>query len=202
MAVGAKNIRPKMTKEEFKQLPEGPPYYEFEYGEVIKVPSPHPKHNDLVIVLGAFLRQHTRERRLGLVFCDVDVDLTPELTYAPDVLFIRQERASIYNEETGEIIGTPDLCVEIVSPKGASRDRVKKFNEYGKAGVEWYWLIDLGTFAVEEYHLENGRYVRAGGAETGETFRPQLFPDLDINLQNLIESNLLQTTTTPRPDEN
>lgn len=35
-------VRLRMTKGEFKRLPKGPPYYEYERGEVIEVSRPHP----------------------------------------------------------------------------------------------------------------------------------------------------------------
>lgn len=175
-----------MTKEEFKQLPVGPPYYELEYGEVIEVPRPHPRHNLLVAYLCVLLDTFVRQHNLGLVFHDVDVDLTPDLTYAPDIVFIRQERAGIYAEATGEIVGVPDLAVEVVSAKGGWRDRVKKFDEYRKAGVVWYWLIDAEDLSVEEYHLKEGQYVRMASIQPGAVFRPGLFTELEINLSALL----------------
>lgn len=175
-----------MTKEEFKQLPVGPPYYELEYGEVIEVTRPHPWHNRIVGLLYAFLTRFVEEQQLGLIFMDVDVDLTPDLTYAPDIVFIRQEQASIYTEATGEIVGVPDLAVEVVSAKGGWRDRVKKFDEYRKSGVAWYWLIDADDLSVEEYHLKEGQYVRMASIQPGAVFRPGLFTGLEINLSTLL----------------
>ena len=35
-----------MTLEEFRALPEGPPYYEFEEGELVPVTSPTPEHQE------------------------------------------------------------------------------------------------------------------------------------------------------------
>lgn len=47
--------RLKVTKENFKKLPEGPPYYEFERGDLIEVSRPHPWHNFAVYLLASFL---------------------------------------------------------------------------------------------------------------------------------------------------
>ena len=33
-------VSQQMTLEEFRQIPEGPPYYEFEEGEIIPMPAP------------------------------------------------------------------------------------------------------------------------------------------------------------------
>ncbi|MFA0753803.1 MAG: hypothetical protein IMHGJWDQ_001582 [Candidatus Fervidibacter sp.] len=71
----ALETRLRMTKEEFKGLPEGPPYYEYERGEVIEVSRPHPWHNFVLYLLASFLWSFVRTRDLGLVFMDNEVDL-------------------------------------------------------------------------------------------------------------------------------
>lgn len=78
-----------MTREEFKQLPEGPPYYEFEYGEIIEMARAKPKHNRLMGRLFALLDAFVSSHHYGMVFQDSEVDFTPEITYAPDLPFIR-----------------------------------------------------------------------------------------------------------------
>lgn len=175
-----------LTRDEFKQLPEGPPYYEFEYGKVIEMPHPHPRHNRIVGYLYVFLNRYVEEHGLGLMFMDVEVDLTPDLTYAPDLFFLATERLSQYDEESGEITGPPSLIIEVVSPQSASRDRVSKFEHYRAAGVEWYWLIDSQEINVEEYHLKEGYYVRMASVAEGEVFRPGVFPGLEIDLAALV----------------
>jgi Uma2 family endonuclease len=175
-----------LTQAEFKQLPEGPPYYEFEHGKVIEMPRPHPRHNRIVLLLGSFLTRYVEENGLGLVFSDVEVDLTPDLTYAPDLFFLATERLGQYDEDSGDITGPPSLAIEVVSPKSASRDRLRKFEHYRAAGVEWYWLIDPQEVSVEEYHLREGDYIRKASVAAGEVFRPGVFPGLEIDLAALV----------------
>lgn len=175
-----------MTKEEFKQLPEGPPYYEYERGEVVEVARPHPWHNLVVGVLYYLLLMFVRHQDLGLVFMDSEVDLPTDLIYASDITFIRKENAHIYNPQTGEIVGVPDLVVEVLSPTHQDRDRVKKFAEYEQAKVPWLWLIDPFTLAIEEYRHTSEHYLRTASVLKGQVFRPKLFPDLEINLLTLV----------------
>jgi hypothetical protein len=40
---------------------------------------------------------------------------------------------------------------------------------------------------VEEYRAEAERYVRTSAAEAGLVFRPEAFPDLELNLRDLLE---------------
>ena len=54
--------RKRMTLEEFRALPEGPPYYQYEEGELILVALPTPEREDILGVLShvvrEFLHQH------------------------------------------------------------------------------------------------------------------------------------------------
>lgn len=179
-----------LSKGEFKQLPEGPPYYEFEFGEAIEMLKPHPWHNRIVGLLFAFLTRFVEQSELGLVFMDVDVDLAPGLGYAPDLLFISKERAGIYDRQTGEITGAPDLVVEVVSPSSGARDRFRKFNNYLAAGVEWYWIIDPNVLGIEEYHRLGEHYVRTATVAEGEVFGPGVFEGLEINLAEIVGPRL------------
>ncbi|HEX9868818.1 MAG TPA: Uma2 family endonuclease, partial [Candidatus Tectomicrobia bacterium] len=65
----------RMTLEDLRALPEGPPYYEYEEGELILVASPTPEHQDIVGELSHLLRQFVRQHQLGRVVMEVDVYL-------------------------------------------------------------------------------------------------------------------------------
>lgn len=67
-------IKPRpMTLEEFQQLPEGPPYYEFEEGAMVPMTSPRPEHQDIVDELVFALKAYVREKKVGRVLREVDV---------------------------------------------------------------------------------------------------------------------------------
>jgi Uma2 family endonuclease len=58
----------------------------------------------------------------------------------PDVLFISHERKATLGDMV--YIGGPDLMVEAISPDSAHRDRIEKREEYARAGVREYWIIE------------------------------------------------------------
>jgi Uma2 family endonuclease len=159
-----------MTKAEFCALPEGPPDFEFEHGELIPMPRPHGRHQDIVAALARILPVYVARNQLGRFWLEIDVELNEELTYIPDLVFLTTEHVSRYNGESGRIHGVPDLVIEIVSRSNPGRDRVTKFNNYLAAGVSWHWLIDAESLIQEEYHAEAGRYSRTAAAEAGEIF--------------------------------
>jgi Uma2 family endonuclease len=179
--------RRRVTKAEFLALPEGPPDFEFEYGELIPMPRPHIRHQDIATALARVLQVYVVRNQLGRCWVEIDVELNEDLTYVPDLVFLTTERLSCHSEKDGRIHGVPDLVVEIVSRSNPGRDRVTKFNNYLAAGVPWYWLIDAESLIQEEYHAEAGRYSRTAAAEAGEIFRPAAFPGLELDLKALLE---------------
>jgi Uma2 family endonuclease len=177
---------PLLTLADFDALPEGPPDYEFDGGRLIAMPRPHPRHQKIIMRLGAALDQHVSAQALGNVWPEVDVQLSRRRVFVPDLVYLASEHQDRYSSGQGRIIGAPDLVVEIVSPASASRDRFAKFNAYREAGVTWYWLVDSQSLAIEEYRLMPEGYLAVARVATGEVFRPQLFPELDVNLAELM----------------
>ena len=175
----------RMTLEDFRALPEGPPYYEYEEGELILVASPTPEHQDIVAELSHLLRQFVRQHQLGRVVMEVDVYLPDGRGYIPDLAYLATEHLHWLNPIDRKIHGSPDLVVEVTSSTPA-RDRVHKFRVYYGNGVPWYWIVDSNTLAIEEYHATAQGYLRTASVAPGEDFRPQLFTDLVINLVALL----------------
>jgi Uma2 family endonuclease len=175
----------RMTLEEFRALPEGPPYYEYEEGELILVASPTPEHQDIVSELSHVLRQFVRQHQVGRVVMEVDVYLPDGRGYIPDLAYLAAEHLHLLNPTDHKIHGSPDLVVEVTSSTPA-RDRVHKFRVYYDNGVPWYWIIDSNTLAIEEYHATTQGYLRTASVAAGEEFRPQLFLGLAINLVGLL----------------
>jgi hypothetical protein len=120
----------RMTLEEFRALPEGPPYYEFEEGKLIPMGSPTVEHQDLVGELASLLRRFVRERKRGRVCMEVDVYLPDDRVYIPDISFVSTERVDdLLGFPDRKIHGAPDLVVEVTS-SNPERDRVRKFRVY------------------------------------------------------------------------
>ena len=59
----------------------------------------------------------------------------------------------------GGVHGAPDLVVEVLSPSTARNDRGHKKDAYEKHGVREYWIVSPGDQFIEQYALENGRFV-------------------------------------------
>jgi len=175
-----------MSKEEFAKLPEGPPFYDYIGGEAIEVNRPTGKHQRIVVYIAFVVDRFLRSHNLGVAYADIDVLLPTGTIVGPDLAVLLTEHLDRYDEEKGDIIGVPDLIAEVLSPTTAAYDRVEKLGEYHRAGVPWVWLIDQESLTIEEFQWTQDGYLLVQAVKGGETFRPKLFPALEINLKTLL----------------
>lgn len=134
-------------------------WFEWIDGEVVKMSNPSIEHQNLSDFLTAILRFFVEAKNCGRVISapfQLKMDFRPS-GRQPDIMFISNE--NFYRLEKQYVDGTADLIIEIVSPESLERDTRKKFEEYEKAGVKEYWIIDYRTRTANFYNLdENGRY--------------------------------------------
>ena len=143
----------KFTYEDYRHTPEDQ-RYELLDGELIMAPAPNLGHQRIDAKLGWRLAQFVEERDLGEVFsapCDVVLSNTDVVQ--PDLLFVSNERAHLLLGGDN-VLGAPDLVVEILSPSTAGRDRTLKRSLYAKHGVKEYWLVDPDARTVTVLRLE------------------------------------------------
>ncbi len=179
---------PQLSLAEFLALPEAPPRYEFEEGNLILMPQPHSRHQQILTVLLVTLWSYIKAHAIGQIWPEIDVIL-PGATrvYVPDLVYLQAEHGDRHDEATGRIHGTPDLVVEILSPSTRLRDRTVKREAYQQAGVPWYWLVDQDDLTVEELELTPRGYLLTQVVPPGRSFHPALFPELAIDLAALLE---------------
>ena len=117
-------------------------HYEWVKGVVVKMSPVSKKHALLVDYLKDFFRAYFTLNPIGAVFSEpfiMRLDAV-EVIREPDLQIILNTNPGQLTE-TG-MIGPADICIEVVSPESVARDYGKKFEEYEKAGVGEYWLID------------------------------------------------------------
>lgn len=82
--------------------------------------------------------------------------------------------------------GAPDMIVEILSPSTGKKDRLIKFNEYEKAGVKEYWIVEPEEKLVNVFLLQpDGRYGRTEMYSEEDKMKVSLFEDLVIDLKEV-----------------
>src|SRR5699024_4908133 len=130
-------------------------------GKAIVFMPPNTKHQALVVFLSTLFSLFVELKRLGkMLVAPVEMRLLTEgSAREPDVLFVAQEHKARITKQ--RIEGPADLVVEIISPESAARDRSDKFDEYQRAGVREYWIVDPrpGLERVDVWALDDqGKY--------------------------------------------
>jgi Uma2 family endonuclease len=184
-------VIPKLTYEEFRQLPDDGKRYELIHGEVHLSPSPSTRHQLILWNLSLSLGTYMKNARLGLLaFAPLDVCLNQDTALQPDLIFISAKRVGIVHENF--VAGAPDLAVEILSQSTAAHDSVTKLPLYAEAGVGEIWLIDPQVKTVELLRLEGVKYVVDSTLAGHQTLRSAALPGWELPLPELFSSSPLR----------
>ncbi|HEY3117739.1 MAG TPA: Uma2 family endonuclease [Chloroflexota bacterium] len=164
--------------------PEDGNRYEVIDGELFVSPPPLEPHQRGLGALFGLIWNHVRERQLGRVYqAPLGVVLDKENGIQPDLVYISDKRQGIIVERGIE--GAPDLVVEVLSRNTQARDRGVKMRRYAAAGIPHYWILDPRARALEEYRLSQQGYDLVDTYGPAAVFKPQLFPDLEITMDDL-----------------
>jgi Uma2 family endonuclease len=149
----------RLSEREFDEWVEETTRAEWVDGEVVLMPPVSLDHDDAVWWLRSLLTLYVDERQLGSVHGpEVLVRLKKiRRKRLPDVAFVSAARAAILQKK--EIDGAPDLIIEAVSTDSIERDWFEKYDDYERAGVREYWVLDRMADRLECYKLgADGRY--------------------------------------------
>jgi Uma2 family endonuclease len=176
-----------MSAPEFRQLPEGPPYFQLIKGELFMSPSPRWRHQQIVLNIASAIREHLRKHRVGKVtIAPSDVELSPDDVYEPDIYFVSKARVGIFTEQGAS--GAPDLVIEVLSPSTARLDRGPKREGYAAAGVRELWFVEPRQRKIEIYTLQGSELALVRTAGIGDTIETPLIPELTLDVREIFES--------------
>jgi Uma2 family endonuclease len=181
MAETAQKTR--MTWNDYAALPDDGRRYEVIEGELIVSPAPTFRHQEVVAELTMTLRSYAETHGLGKVVASpVDVRLDEHTVCQPDILFIRKDRLSIVADQ---VMGAPDLVIEVLSPWTADTDRRRKAKLYAKFAVPHYWIVSPQDEAVILYRLAGDTYERVAMYQGADRFEAEPFAELTIDLSRV-----------------
>ncbi len=174
----------KFTYQDYLHTPDDQ-RYELLDGELIMAPAPNLGHQRIDTRLGSLLHTFAQEKGLGEVFhapCDVVLSNTDVVQ--PDLLFISNERAHLLLGGDN-VLGAPDLVVEILSPSTAGRDRTLKRVLYAKHGVKEYWLVDPDARTVTVLQLAEGAFEVEAIYGEGQAMTSPMLVGFTANLNEI-----------------
>lgn len=138
-------------------------------------------HQWIVRFLFKLLDAYVEAHSLGAVlFAPLWVRLWPGKIREPDILYLRPER---YRNRQRFPEGA-DLAVEIVSdsPEDRKRDLVTKREEYARAGISEYWIIDPQERRITVLVLRGTAYQVHGEFTPGMQATSVLLPGFAVDV--------------------
>jgi len=179
-------VIPKLTYEEFRQLPDDGKRYELIHGEVHLTPAPATRHQAVQFNLSGSLYIYLAKNPVGFAAtAPLDVRLSEDIAVQPDLMYVSNARHEIVREDY--IAGAPDLVAEILSPSTAAHDRATKLKLYAEAGVPEVWYIESKAKTVEVLRLHADKYVVESVFGGHQSLKSDLFPGWELPLDKLFD---------------
>ena len=180
--------RPDATLADLESVPDGH-NGEIIDGELIVSPRPAPRHGvaatSLWISLGGPF-DHGRDGPGGWwIIHEPELHLAVDprtKAVVPDVAGWRRERMP-HLPETAHFALAPDWVCEVLSPRTAALDRVRKMRFYAKAGVSQAWLVDPLAETLEVFRrTEDGAWLLVATHEGADQVRAEPFAAIELDL--------------------
>jgi Uma2 family endonuclease len=173
------------SEEEFLAL-SGNRLVEFSHGVLEVLPMPTTSHQVLVAYLyGLLLSLSTRDDLGTVLFAPLRIRLGRGKFREPDLVFLLKEHAHRIGEEFWE---GADLVMEVVSgeERDRRRDLVTKRNEYARAGIAEYWIVDAKREQITVLRLVGKRYVVQGEFGPETTAASHLLPGFTVDVREAL----------------
>ena len=167
-------------------------------GKVVMFAAPTTFHDDIAGSIYRIFGNYLRGKLCKVYPSTTAVFLMDGEEYQPDVKVVC-DRSKI---KADGIHGAPDLVVEVLSPSTGRYDRGRKMQVYERCGVREYWIVEPVNRSIEQYVLEDGRFIIHGfyklcdeldlkmmsekeRAEVTSAFHCTLFEDLTITVEDV-----------------
>lgn len=151
------------------------------------LPMPSPFHQRIVRVLFRLLEDCVVRAGAGEVFfAPLPIRLWPGKFRDPDIVYLRPGRiADPHHQPQGA-----DLVVEVVSEddEDRRRDLETKRQEYARAGVAEYWIIDPKEQKVLVWTLDGSAYRLHGDYGRGAVASSMLLPDFAVAVSAVLDA--------------
>lgn len=161
---------------------------EYINGEIIILGSPSTFHQDISGNLYIQLRTYLKGKKCKVFYAPFDVhfykkDLDTPDVMQPDLIVVCDHEETV--NERGRYMGTPSLCIEILSKSTRSKDMIDKLNTFMLSGVQEFWIVDPDLHTVLVYSFENYTMKEYATYRAHETVRSFFFEGLEMAIDDI-----------------
>jgi len=180
--------------------------YELHDGDIVEIPQPLGKHEQIVMFLARMLLLKTIELKLDYDISSKNVLVKPQSQksgYYPDILLLNLtnlENEPLWKKQS--TVSQPasiPLAIEVVSTNWRD-DYYKKLADYEEMGIPEYWIIDYVPFGskmligelkqpiIIVYTLNDDREYQSKQFRGEDRIESPTFPDLDITAEQIFSA--------------
>lgn len=177
------------TSADLELLPENGNRYEIIEGVLYVTRAPHWKHQKTCGRLFTALDIWSIATKLGETALGAGVIFGNKDDVIPDVVWLSKEKYEALIDQSGHLLGAPDLAIEVLSAgtDNEKRDREVKLKLYSSQGVLEYWIADWREKKLQIYRRENGVLKLAMTLFVTDTLTSPLLPEFVCPLSQIFE---------------
>ena len=178
--------REKLDREKFRQQLRAEGTEEFVNGKRRVLPIASERHRQIRDRLRQYVQNLIGNAPTGYVAPPGAVIGLTRNDYLPDLAYFHGARS---DAKTMLLQEAPNWVVEITEGERTAHNRGIKLRDYAAHHITEYWLVDLESNAVEQYHLpkpEADAYELFQKVRTGDRVTSILLPDLSIKVADLV----------------
>jgi Uma2 family endonuclease len=165
-----------LTAEDLWNLPAHGGRRELVRGEMRDMAPAGSDHGYVTVRLTIFLGNYVLDNKLGTLFAAETgfiLSRDPDTVLAPDLGYVRADRAPSAEMPSGFWIGAPDLAVETVSPNESAASVDRKAQEWLAAGCRMVWVVHPRRKTITVYRSgKAGRTLGVTNTLDGEDVVP------------------------------
>jgi Uma2 family endonuclease len=173
------------TEDDFWRLP-GDGLWEVVAGRAILLPPNENEHADIATTLTVLLYNQVQSTGLGCVRATPNVRI-PSLPNSPGEFWSRVPDLAVSSHKPRRnypVGHPPELVIEILSTRRGNVERTEKIEDYARAGIGEYWIVNPFDRIVEVYLLRDGDY-QLTQRDPHELLRPQAFAGVAIDPRDI-----------------
>jgi Uma2 family endonuclease len=177
-------VTTEFTLADLERMPEDGMHREILYGELIELPPPKLRHEEIASHFLASLNVFNSRSKLGRVYgSSMGYKVLGDVRtwIEPDVSFLLMQRVQA-NKGKDYADGAPDLAIEIISPSESAQDVEAKTDAYFRGGAHAVVVV-YPKPRIVRLHLSDGsaRTLRAGDVLT----IPELLPGWELPIEDI-----------------
>src|SRR5262249_32857244 len=173
------------TEDDFWRLP-GDGLWEVVAGRAILLPPNENEHSYIATKLTVLLNNQVQPPGRGYFVAAPNVRTPSRLdspgefwSWVPDVA------VSTHKPRRSYPLGyPPELVIEILSTRRGNVERTEKIEDYARAGIAEYWIVNPFDRVVEVYLLRDGEY-QLTPRDPNELLRPQAFAGVAMDPRDI-----------------